>query len=139
MCARNEAGLQGGHFPGQPSGRHQTGLPLARAWGRGWLWAEAPQWAQGTRHLLQPAEQKLGNTWELVRVADSQVFPQTCRFIICILTRYPGDSYAHFSVRSPVLQELARTPLQVEKEKDIYKLPVTNKSWGCNMQHGAYS
>lgn len=83
MSARNGAGWQGGHFPGQQSGRAQTGLPFAQpgegvALGGGRA-AKAGAWAQGTgRILLRSAKQQLANTWLLQRHADSQVLPQTC-------------------------------------------------------------
>lgn len=40
----------------------------------------------------------MGITWELLRNAASQDLPQICCMRICILTRSPGDSYAHKSL-----------------------------------------
>lgn len=71
-----------------------------------------PHWAAFTQGRASPPQphstncspwtSSLGIICELVRYAEYQSPPQTCRIRMYILTRFLGDSCAHWSLRSPV-------------------------------------
>lgn len=64
--------------------------------------------AESTNVLLKvgPQVSSLGNTWTLLRNAESQV--QSLTYCICIFKKSPGDFYAYYSLRISNLQSSHR-------------------------------
>ena len=96
------------------------------------IWDELPYLGVGGLTLpvitlflkVWPLNQQHQHPWR-ERNAESQTSLQTFWFRICILIRFPGDSHAHYDLRST-----AEYPREMSKWKPRSILFVQKRNWG---------